>query len=298
MLLNRLGEFGLIEWLKKVMINDSSVVVGPGDDCAVLAWDKKHYQLLTTDMLLEGVDFTLKDDPFFIGRKALGVSLSDIASCAGIPRYALVSVGLKANYECRFVKDIFRGINSLAKEFKVNIVGGDISRSAGLILNVAVVGFVEKKYLLLRSGAKEDDIIAVSGRLGGSIRGRHLRFIPRLKEARYLVENYKINSMIDISDGLAQDLGHILKASNKGALLYKERIPLAEEAKGIKDALFSGEDFELLFTLSHEEALRLYKKSPFKFEMIGRIVNPRYGLVLIDRYNRRCRIKGKGFAHF
>jgi len=296
--ISKLGEFGLIERIKKLITTDASVVKGPGDDCAVIRFNRTHYQLLTTDMLVEGVDFTLKDNPGLVGRKALAVSLSDIAACGGIARYALIDIGLPLKTKWRFVQELLKGMTSLACEFKVDIVGGDISRAEKVILVSSVVGLVEKKNLVFRSGAKEGDAIVVSGSLGGSIRGRHLQFIPRLRQSRYLVENYKINAMIDISDGLAQDLGHILKASRVGAVIYKELIPLAKQAKDINEALFMGEDFELLFTLSFKEALRLIKDKPYEFMVIGEIVSKGFGLRLVDRYKKRTKIKPLGYRHF
>ena len=137
--------------------------------------------------------------------------LSDIAACGGYGRYAQISLGLSPNISVSRVRQLYQGIISQAEKFRVKIVGGDISQSDKLIIDVGLVGVVEHKNLTRRAGAKKGDIIFVSGKLGGSIYRRHLAFTPRIKEARYLVKNYKINSMIDISDGLIQDLGHILK---------------------------------------------------------------------------------------
>jgi thiamine-monophosphate kinase len=298
MLIGKIGEFGLIERIKKAARTDASVIKGPGDDCAVVKFDDVQYMLLTSDMLVEGVDFTLQAKPFLIGRKALAVSLSDIAACGGIPRYALVSLGMPKKTSVRFVDDVLRGMHALAKTHKVNIVGGDISRAGRLVFDVAVVGLVEKENLVLRSGAKKGDVVLVSGPLGGSILGKHLTFTPRLKEARHLVRHYKIHAMIDISDGLSQDLNHILQASRVGALLYEESIPLARYAKGLRDALSMGEDFELLFTMSPREADRLLKKERIPFWAIGEIVDKGSGLTLIDKNNHAVRIKPQGFRHF
>lgn len=230
-MINKLGEFGLIERIKKTIRNDSSVIKGPGDDCAVTKLDGKNYQLLTCDMLAEGVDFTRKDDPYLVGRKAIAVCLSDIAACAGLPRHCLISLGLPRNTSVNLVDKLFRGMRDIAKKYSVNIVGGDLSRARQIIINVSMCGVVEKKNLVLRNGAKKADIIFVTGTLGGSIFLKHLEFTPRLKEARYLVKNFKVNSMIDISDGLLQDLGHILDSSNAGAMIYEDLIPLSKSAK-------------------------------------------------------------------
>jgi len=293
-----LGEFGLIRRIAKQIKTDYSVIKGSGDDCAVLEFDKNRYQLFTCDLLVEGVDFTGKEDPYFIGRKALAVSISDIASCQGLPRYCLVSLGLPRNTSVRFIDKLTKGILNTAKEYNINIVGGDISRAAKLIIDVSMLGLVEKKYLSLRSGAKIGDIIFVSGELGGSISGKHLRFIPRLKEARFLARNYKVSSMIDISDGLTLDLSHILEQSGVGAVIYEELIPVSKEARTFSDALYMGEDFELLFTLSLKEAKKILEKKSSIFKPIGEIVDKKFGLRLIDKRNKEKVIKPSGFRHF
>ena len=298
MLLSEIGEFGLIERLKKSIKIDSSVIEGSGDDCAVLKFDRNRYQLFTCDMITEGVDFLAKDKPELIGRKALAVSMSDIAACGGIPRYCLVSLGIPKNISVEKIDKISRGMFNLAREYKVNIVGGDLSRANRLTIDVSMLGIVEKKNLCLRSGAKIGDIIFVTGELGGSILGKHLRFIPRLKEARFLVKNFKVNAMIDISDGLSQDLGHILKQSKVGAIIYEDLIPLNRQARSFREALFMGEDFELLFTLSHKEAKRLLKKNTGLFKPIGEITDQKYVLRLVEKRNKEKIIRPKGFQHF
>jgi thiamine-monophosphate kinase len=161
-----------------------------------------------------------------------------------------------------------------------------------------MLGTVEKKYLCTRDGARPGDIIFVTGDLGGSIRGKHLKFTPRLKEARFLVKNFKVNSMIDISDGLTQDLGHILRESRAGAIIYEDLIPISQDARSLEEALFMGEDFELLFTLSSVEAKKLLDKKLNRFRPIGEIVERKYGLRLIDKRNRERMVKPKGYRHF
>ncbi|MDD4953942.1 MAG: thiamine-phosphate kinase [Candidatus Omnitrophica bacterium] len=296
--LTKLGEFGLIERFRKAIKLDSTVVKGSGDDCAVLKFDRKNYQLFTCDMLVEDVDFTLKDRPYLIGRKSLAVSLSDIAACGGLPRHCLVSIGMPKKTTLKFLDEVFSGMLELAKKYKVNISGGDLSRADKLVIDVSMLGAVEKKKLVLREGAKIGDIIFVSGPLGGSIRGKHLKFTPRIKEARFLVSNFKINSMIDISDGLSQDLGHILKASRVGAVIYEDLIPLPAESAGLNDALYSGEDFELLFTLSKKEAKRLTRKKKMNFQPIGEITSAKSGLRLINKDCRDIEVLPAGFRHF
>jgi len=298
MLISKIGEFGLIERFKRSIKTDSSVIKGSGDDCAVLALDKFRYQLFTCDMIIEDVDFTIRESPYLIGRKALAVSISDIAACAGIPRYCVVSLGMPRKTTVEFMDNLFRGMRALAKQYNVNIVGGDLSRAGKLTIDVSMLGVVEKKYLLLRSGAKIGDIIFVTGKLGGSILGKHLRFTPRIKEARFLVKNFKVNSMIDISDGLILDLSHILEQSTAGAVIYENLIPVSIQARNLDEALYMGEDFELLFTMPKKQAKKLLMNNPFGFKPIGEIINKRLGLRLVDKNSNDKPIPLKGYRHF
>ena len=298
MLIKQLGEFGLIERFRRLIKTDSSVVVGSGDDCAVLRLDKSSYQLFTCDMLVEDVDFTLKDKPYLIGRKAIAVSLSDIAACSGEPRYCVISLGLPKNTPLKFVDELFKGMRDISRKYKVNIAGGDLSRSSKIIIDVSMLGWVEKKSLALRSGAKPGDIIFMTGKINGPASGKHLKFTPRVKEARFLARNFKINSMIDISDGLAQDLGHILNRNAVGAVIYENLIPLGKGARNLSVALHSGEEFELLFTLSRPEARKLLEKGSAEFNPIGEIREKKYGFKLIDKKEELINIAPKGFRHF
>mgnify|MGYP001336784000 FL=1 len=297
--LARLGEFGLIRRLTKGLKADASVAVGPGDDCAAIRVSAKEYLLLTADMLVEGVDFLAGERPELVGRKALAVSLSDIAACGGTPRYALVSLGIPAACPYDRVAAIFNGMKRLAGRYNVNIVGGDISRCAKLVLNISVAGFAAKGRLVTRSGAKPGDVIFVSGSLGGSIKGRHLRFTPRVREAAYLTANFKVTSMIDVSDGLWQDLGHLMSASGTGAVIYADRLPLSGAASGIEDAISSGEDFELLFTMPLAEASRLLRaKNGFVFRQIGFVLSGNSGMRLVGKDLRPLKVKRPGYRHF
>ena len=298
MLISELGEFGLIKRIRKQIMTDSSVIVGSGDDCAVLKFDKARFQLFTCDMIVEGVDFTKKDNPYLVGRKALAISISDIAACGGEPSHAVVSLGMPKNSTLKFSDSICKGILDLARQYKINIVGGDISRTIALTIDVSMLGLVEKKNLVLRSKARTGDIIFVTGEFGGSISGKHLKFIPRLKESRFLVNNFRIRSMIDVSDGLAQDLGHILEQSKVGAVIYEDLIPLSKGVRKLSDALNGGEDFELIFTLSRKEAKRLMQNKLNIFKPIGEITDKKSGFKLIDKSNKEKVIELKGYRHF
>jgi len=296
--ISQIGEDGLINKIRNNFKMDASVIKGPGDDCAVVSCNKKYYQLFTCDMIVEGVDFTRRCDPFLVGRKAIAISISDIAACGGIPRYCLVTLAMPRITPAKYVDGLMRGLRIFAREYEINIVGGDLSSAQQIIINTAMCGLVEKNKLVLRNGAKIGDIIFVTGSLGGSIRGRHLSFKPRLEEARYLAENFKPTAMIDISDGLCRDLGHILEESKAGAVIYEDLIPLSKDCRDIEEALYMGEDFELLFTLPIAEARRLQKQEPAFCRPIGEIFRSEHGFKMIDKYNRYKTIKPQGFKHF
>jgi len=297
--LSQIGEFGLINLIAKLAGKSKNLIKGIGDDAAVLPYTKDKYLLLTTDMLLEGVHFVQKDGAQAIGHKALACNISDIAAMGGVPIWVVISLGVPANLKINFIWDLYKGVSRLAKKFNVTIVGGDTNASSKIIISIAHLGEVAKKDLVLRSGAKKNDMIFVTGPLGGSLKNKkHLQFIPRLAESQYLVKHFKPTAMIDISDGLASDLKHILDQSKAGAFVYEKFIP---KAKGVnlKQALSDGEDFELLFTLSPKEANRfLGTKKDFPFFYIGRIVDKKEGFVLINQDGRAEDISLKGFRHF
>ena len=249
------------------------VVHGIGDDAAVLKLDARRYQLFTTDMLVEGIHFTLRSPAKQVGYKALACNISDIAAMGGLPTCAVVSIGLPSTIKMSYVQDLYLGMAALAAKFSVSIVGGDTVKSDQLTINIALLGEVEKKHLTLRSGAKPGDMIFVSGALGNTLKtAKHLNFMPRIKEARFLVQRFRPSAMMDISDGLAGDLGHILKASGVGAVLEVDKIPKNPGAT-LDSALTGGEDFELLFTLPPARGRKLieYTKSQneFTFAYIG-----------------------------
>ncbi len=298
MLLYQLGEFGLIKRIQKKLAVDSSVLKGSGDDCAVIAYTKTQNMLLTCDMLVEGVDFRRSDNPALVGRKALAVSLSDIAACSGLPRYALVSLGARKDTPVAYIDKLLGGMRSLAREYAVNIVGGDLSRSPRTIIDVALVGVVAKNKLTLRSAARKGDIIFVTGTLGSARCGKHFAFTPRLKVARRLAGKVAVHAMIDVSDGLAQDLGHILSASGKGAVIYESLLPKDRKCRSLNDVLYYGEEFELVFTVSASDAKKIISDRELSVHPIGEIVDAARGLTLVDKQLRERKIQPKGFRHF
>ncbi|MCC7300959.1 MAG: thiamine-monophosphate kinase [Verrucomicrobia bacterium] len=223
-----------------------------GDDCAVLPLDAHYDLVLTTDPLISGVHFTPGTAPEAIGWKAAARVLSDFAAMGADPQYLLINLVAPPEQDFQTLEKIYAGVSEIRKLFDVDLVGGDLSQGPTLELHVFGVGRVPKGKALLRSGAHAGDVIYVTGPLGGSfISGKHLTFMPRIKEAKWLRQSGFVRSMMDISDGLATDLRHILKASNVGAALESERIP---KFGNLEQALFDGEDFELLFTVHADEA--------------------------------------------
>ncbi len=298
--IGHIGEFGLIEKISKIAHVQKSVLKGIGDDTAVLEYKDDKFLLFTTDMIAEDVHFTKKMNPLAIGHKALACNISDVAAMGGLPLYAVISLAAPKNLEICFVENIYKGINALAKKFNISIVGGDTITGKKMIINVALLGEVKKERLVLRSTAKKGDRVFVTGKLGRSLAtGKHLSFTPRLKESQYLVECFKPTAMIDISDGLAGDFGHILKESRVGGVLYESLIPRMKNAT-LRNALEDGEDFELLFTLpplKANELLRL-RNCPFHFYYIGDIVDEKEGFVLINKQGERCPASPRAFEHF
>lgn len=298
--LSLIGEFGLIDLIKRNIKAGPSVIVGIGDDTAVVRSNKYEYQLLTTDILIEGTHFSSNDDLMSIGNKAISCSVSDIAAMGGMPQYALISLGINPKLKVSDVQALYKGLQKSCHKFNVTIVGGDTVKNAKLIINVALVGNVRKSRLILRSTAQQGDLIFLTGRVGGSYKSkRHLTFTPRLKESQCLAGRYKPTSMIDISDGLIQDLNHILKASAKGAVVYEDKIPIHADSN-LNGALYDGEDFELIFTLPKIKAEQLLKDQclGFKPYLIGEIMDIKSGFYIQGKNGTLKKTVSKGFTHF
>ena len=309
-----MNEFELITRLTRSLPTNDSVVVGAGDDCAVLECGDPLRQLLfKTDAVVEGIHFTNETPPEKIGRKALARCLSDIAAMAGTPSAALVTIALPKKFSPEFIEKIYAGMNALASQHGVAIVGGETTTNPERVLiSISLTGFVPRGKAVLRSGAKVGDAIFITGELGGSLAGKHLDFEPRLAEARWLVENFSIHALMDVSDGLAGDLPHILRASGVGAELLKSAVPISRAAKenskrgdaakpAFVAALTDGEDFELLFTVSSKKAvpvLDAWKKkfSDVKLSCIGRIIAGE-GIRLRDKTGIRP-LTAHGYVHF
>jgi thiamine-monophosphate kinase len=308
------NEFELIERLKKQLPANSSVVVGAGDDCAVLDFGlEDRYILFKTDAVVEGIHFGPSASPDQVGRKALARCLSDIAAMGGDPTAALVTIALPETFDPAWVEQLYVGMSQLASRYNVAIVGGETTTNPGQILiSVSLLGTVSKKGFLERSGAQVGDAIFVSGELGGSLLGKHIEFEPRLAQGKWLASTSKVHAMIDLSDGLAGDLRHILKASQVGAELLSDSIPVSRAAKlqargesaqksPLLAALTDGEDFELLFTVAAKDAVSVLDgwKAAFpevKLSCIGRIIAGS-GVKLRTAEGLR-ELNVEGYAHF
>ena len=309
-----MNEFELIERLTRSLPSNNTVVIGPGDDCAVLDLGIPDRLLLfKTDAVVEGTHFTSKTAPEKIGHKALARCLSDIAAMAGTPVAALATIALPQDFDADFVAAIYDGMNALARRNGTAIVGGETTGNpGGTLISISLLGWATRGKAVLRSGAEVGDAIFVTGELGGSLAARHLEFEPRLAEARWLTQHYSVHSMIDLSDGLAGDLRHILKASRVGAELLSSAIPISRAARlaakgGVSAkppllaALTDGEDFELLFTISSRDSVPLLDAWNEQFpklqlSCIGKITAGE-GITIKDNHGAR-RLTANGYMHF
>ncbi|CAN5478463.1 thiamine-phosphate kinase [soil metagenome] len=258
--LRELGEDPLVGQLVARLRTRLDVIAGPGDDCAVVAAPEKgRLLLLKTDCVVEGVHFRPNEKPSAVGWKAMARALSDFAAMSGLPQFALVTLVVPPEREVQWTKGIYGGLERVANRFKVAIVGGETSASKGpAVVSVSVAGSVEKQRWVSRRGGKKGDALFVTGRLGGSIRRKHLNFLPRIEEARWLTEHFRIHAMIDLSDGLGADLPRLAAASGLGFEIDQAALP-RNRGCTIAQAINDGEDYELLFALSPNDAPKLEK---------------------------------------
>ncbi|MHB1425844.1 MAG: thiamine-phosphate kinase [Gemmataceae bacterium] len=317
------GEFAFIDWLRQRTPRTERVLLGPGDDTAILRWPSGPNCLLTTDMLLEGSCFRLVP-PLIppqngggieggapgagtarqIGRKAMAVNLSDIAAMAGVPVAAVVSVGLPRKGGRALAEELYLGLREMADAFDTAIVGGDTNSWDGpLVINVALLGEATPRGAVRRKGARVGDRLLTTGSLGGSLLGKHLDFTPRVREALALHAAVDLHAMIDISDGLAADVAHLCSESDCGAVLYADAIPIAEAARNMNDgraplehALGDGEDFELVFAVAPADAEVLLRTPPISgLTVLGECVAER-GLWL-EENGQRGPLSPLGYVH-
>lgn len=290
------GEDRLVALLTRGLPQTARTLTGPGDDCAVLRGpDKSRLTLFKTDCLIGNVHFTADTDAARIGWKALCRVISDIAAMGGEPHEALVTLALPRTTLTSWVERLYRGVRKAAQRFGCGIAGGETSSApdgAPVMISVAMLGSVEPKCLTLRSGGKPGDIIAVTGRLGGSLAGRHLDFTPRLAEARWLAKHARPTAMMDLSDGLAKDLPRLADASGTGFFLDPSRLPCHADCPPAR-AIGDGEDYELLVSLPARRFASIEQRWQAAFP---RVPLTAIGALLPDR-KQRTPMAG-GWEHF
>ncbi len=318
--ISQLGEFGLIDLITKdIKLKNETSVIGVGDNAAVLDYKNKK-PILTTDILTEGVHFDLMYNPLkHLGYKAVVVSLSDVYAMNANPQQIVVSIAVSAKFTAEMIEELYEGIKLACEFYKVDLVGGDTTSSlSGLIISIAALGYADEEKITYRNGAQENDLICVSGDLGGAFMG--LQLLEREKkvfteskggqpdltgfeyvlerqlkpEARYDIvdelneKGIQPTSMIDISDGLSSELLHLTTNSNKGCKVHLDKIPVSQELKEAADefqlepttiALNGGEDYELLFTVSLSDFDKV--KDWDKVSVIGHITSESDGKHLV-----------------
>jgi len=329
MKVSELGEFGLIDLLAKMVhkqiLPRQQLIIGIGDDAA--AWHGNALtQLATVDSFIQDVHFSLDITPWKeLGWKALAINLSDIAAMGGVPRYALISLALPAHTEVDDVTALYQGMIELAQQFGVAIVGGDTSSAPLVAINITILGSARSEdNILTRSGAQAGDRVAVTGYLGAATAGwemltKELQFdpeataglkraflhpYPRIAEGQLLVDQ-GVKTAIDISDGLISDLNHICKASQVGARIEVDHVPIEPAVRAnfgdraLELALSGGEDYELLFTANTEAIDKIKARAPCPITIIGEIVADKTGkITLVDHQGNPFSFDKKGWEHF
>lgn len=333
-----LGEFGLIEELTRDFdINKDSSLKGIGDDCAVISSDGNSCKLLSTDMLVEGVHFNLSYMPLkSLGFKAVSVNVSDVYAMNGNPEQITVSLGISSKFPVEALKELYAGINAACEFYAVDLVGGDTTSSySGLIISISVLGVADIKNVTYRTGARENDLLIVSGNLGSSYLGLQVlerekgvfnanpNIQPKLDGYDELIKqqlqpiarkdvilmfqelSFKPTSMIDISDGLASEVFHLAKSSDCSFSIYSDKLPISEksiltsEELGLDPyvcALNGGEDYELLFTAAQKD-FEKFKNNP-NFSIIGFASDRSNGNLLIDKNDSAVALNAQGWRHF
>jgi thiamine-monophosphate kinase len=332
------GEFGLIDLITAGLTpTQASTIKGIGDDAAVIKTENGKCMLVSTDLLLEGVHFDLSYMPLkHLGFKAITVNVSDIYAMNGKPTHVTVSLGISSKFSVDAIEEIYQGIQLAAKHYGIDIIGGDTSTSKqGLLISVTVMGEAAIDDVVYRSGAKDNDLICVSGDLGAAYMGYQIlerekrvylsnpEIQPDLEGHDYILErqlkpearkdlietlkglSVKPTAMIDISDGLSSELMHIAKQSDVGIVIYEEKIPIDTttynmaremELDPTMCALNGGEDYELLFTISQADYDKV--KNNADISIIGHCVNNSEGISLITKSNNKHELKAQGWKAF
>ncbi len=317
MKLSQLGEFGLIDRIARREHKRSTTLIGIGDDAAVLKFPvpslpreksrgsqfPKRYLLITTDTFIENIHFRTKGLSFIaLGQKVLAANISDIAAMGGWPTHALVTVGLPKTINVKSVDELYRGIDRLARRFKIDIIGGDTIQSPKeVVISITLLGEDEKEFLLTRSKAKVGDAILVTGKFGGPAAKKfpisNFQFPIRIKEARKIAKNKMATSMIDSSDGLVRSVMEICKASKVGARIWLDKVPVARGAT-LEQALYGGEEYELVFTVPGKDGGRRLEDKGLRYWVVGEIVGRKRGVKLVDIHGKVSSPKSGGYEHF
>ena len=307
------SEFGLIEKIKRKIPRDLQGTIPIGDDAGAWMSPSGKQLLFTSDVIVENVDFIRRQlAPEKIGRKALAINLSDMAAMAAEPLVFTIALGIPKSMPEAWILRFYNGLMDLARQYNVSCVGGDVTQAKEFFASIALTGQAAKEEIVRRRGARSGDWIAVTGVLGGSILKNHYAFEPRVEEARFLTRLFRPSAMIDISDGLLQDLEHLLKASGCGADLNVDKIPVSPDAMELsaktgrtfwEHALTDGEDFELLFTVNQAMKTQLEKAWPkafpgVKLSWIGRIRSGKGTTFKSKGKTVSLQFKKKGYTHF
>ncbi|HEY4758491.1 MAG TPA: thiamine-phosphate kinase [Chthoniobacterales bacterium] len=281
----KLGALGEDRLLNQILLDHAhgrvgKVFAGLADDCAILETPRtKRYLVLKTDCVVEGVHFKHGTNASDVGWKAMMRPLSDFAASSAVPQFALITLIVPQQTRVAWVQGLYRGLRQAANRFKVSVVGGETSNTQGPIaISVTVIGFVEKSRATSRRGGKSGDDLFVTGRLGGALKRKHLKFVARVAESRWLTQNFSIHAMMDLSDGLGADLPRLARTSKVGFKVELEKLPVAPGAT-IDNAISEGEDYELLFAISPRETTRLEREWRRQF--------PKLQLTRIGSLNRK-----------
>jgi thiamine-monophosphate kinase len=296
----KLGALGEDRLLNQIVLNlpggrTSRIFAGSADDCAIVEIPGSKKQLvLKTDCVVEGVHFVHGTNASDVGWKAMMRSLSDFAAASAIPQFALITLIVPQQTKVAWVRGLYRGLHRAASRFGVSIVGGETSNTPGpAAISVTIIGFVEKSRWASRRGGRSGDDLFVTGRLGGALKQKHLKFVARIEQSRWLTKNFSIHAMIDLSDGLGTDLPRLARASKVGFDIELENLPLARDAT-IDNAISEGEDYELLFAISPRDRNSLERQWRRKF--------PKLLLTRIGSLNRKSKTANRklplGYLHF
>jgi len=296
----KLGALGEDRLLSRVLLDlprrgGGKAFAGSADDCAMVEIPaNEEFLVLKTDCVVEGVHFVHGTNASDVGWKAMMRSFSDFAAASAVPQFALITLIVPQQTKVAWVRGLYRGLRRAASRFEVSIVGGETSNTSGPIaISVTVIGFVEKSRAASRRGGKSGDDLFVTGRLGGALKRKHLKFVARIAESRWLTKNFSIHAMMDLSDGLGADLPRLAAASKVGFDIELENLPVARGAT-IDNAISEGEDYELLFAISTRDRNSLERQWRRKF--------PKLRLTRIGSLNRKSQIANRrlpsGYVHF